>query len=120
MTELVLSILVLYGKVNFMNLGRYSPYNERTFRRHFSDDRWDYGQLNGAFITETVPESHELIAVMDASFLPKSGKKTFGLDYFWNGCHQRSERGLELSLVGVVDVKTERPLHQRTAIHFET
>ena len=43
---------------------------------------------------------------MDSSFLPKSGKATFGLDHFWNGCHSRVERGLEVSLVGVVDVET--------------
>ncbi|MBE8967321.1 transposase [Nostocales cyanobacterium LEGE 12452] len=48
-----------------------------------------------------------MIAVMDCSFIAKSGKKTFGLDQFYNGSHNRVERGLEVSLVAVVDVETE-------------
>ena len=43
---------------------------------------------------------------MDASFNPKSGQKTFGLDWFYNGCRSRVERGLEASLIAVVDCVT--------------
>lgn len=52
-------------------------------------------------------ESAEMIGVMECSFIAKSGKATFGLDWFWNGCASRVEKGLEISVVGVVDVKTE-------------
>lgn len=48
-----------------------------------------------------------MIAVMDCSFIAKSGKKTNGYDQFYNGSHNRVERGLEVSLVAVVDVETE-------------
>lgn len=48
-----------------------------------------------------------MIAIMDCSLIAKSGKKTFGLDRFYNGSHSRVERGLEVSLIGVVDVQTE-------------
>ena len=48
-----------------------------------------------------------MIAVMDCSFIAKSGKKTFGLDQFYNGNHNRAEKGLEVSLVAMVDVETE-------------
>ena len=43
--------------------------------------------------------------MVDASFVPKSGKKTEGLDYFFNGSHSKSERGLEWSLLSIVDLK---------------
>jgi hypothetical protein len=46
----------------------------------------------------------ELISAHDASFLPKSGKQTFGLGHFFNGCASRAERGLEISTLAVVDV----------------
>src|SRR6185503_13734911 len=46
----------------------------------------------------------ELVSAHDASFLPKSGKQTFGLGYFFNGCASRAERGLEISTLAVVDV----------------
>lgn len=45
---------------------------------------------------------------MDCSFITKSGKATFGLDAFWNGCASRVETGLEVSVVGVVDVEMEQ------------
>ncbi|MDX2240696.1 MAG: transposase [Leptolyngbyaceae cyanobacterium bins.302] len=36
----------------------------------------------------------------------KSGRATFGLDWFWHGSSNRVERGLEVSVVAVVDVQT--------------
>ena len=42
--------------------------------------------------------------VLDASFIPKSGKKTYGLDHFWNGCQSRQEKGLEICGIALVDV----------------
>lgn len=51
----------------------------------------------------------------DASFSRKSGKKTFGLDKFWNGTHSRSEKGLEVSLISIVDLK----LNQSFALSAE-
>jgi hypothetical protein len=46
----------------------------------------------------------ELVSAHDASFIPKSGKQTFGLGHFFNGCASRAERGLEISTLAVVDV----------------
>jgi len=44
-----------------------------------------------------VPSEYEQALVLDASFVPKSGQKTYGLDRFWNGSHSRTEQGLEIS-----------------------
>lgn len=41
---------------------------------------------------------------MDASFVPKSGKHTSGLDRFWNGSHRRAEQGLEISTLAWLDI----------------
>jgi hypothetical protein len=41
---------------------------------------------------------------IDASVIPTSGKQTYGLDRFWNGCHSRAEKGLELSTVAWLDI----------------
>lgn len=48
-----------------------------------------------------------MIAVRDCSFIAKSGEKTFGLDQFYNSTQSRVSKGLEVSLVAVVDVDTE-------------
>jgi hypothetical protein len=45
------------------------------------------------------------IAAFDASFIYKSGKKSYGLSRFWNGTAQRAEKGLEAGCLAIVDVK---------------
>jgi hypothetical protein len=94
------------GKVNFTNLSRYSSLSERTYRRQF-EQAFEFAAFNQELVQMASQEGVELLGVMDCSFVAKSGKATFGLDAFWNGCASRVETGLEISVVGVVDVKTE-------------
>ena len=82
--------------MTFRNLSRYSSYHEKTFARWYARG-FDFGALNKAAITAVVPPEHAQALVMDASFVPKSGKATSGLDRFWNGRHSRTEKGLEIS-----------------------
>ncbi len=106
LTTVFATILIACGKVNFTNLSRYSPLSEKTYRRVFAR-RFDFALFNKGVIQAAIGEDAAVIAVMDASLIAKSGKKTFGLDLFYNGSHSRVEKGLEVSLVGVVDVQTE-------------
>ena len=46
------------------------------------------------------------IAVSDCRYIPKSGKKTYGLDKYWSGCSQRVLKGLEISALALVSVKS--------------
>jgi DDE superfamily endonuclease len=96
-------LLMLPGHVTFRNLSRYSSYHEKTFARHFATSV-DFVALNKAAITRVVPPDHEQALVLDASFVPKSGKHTYGLARFWNGAHSRAEKGLEISALGWLDV----------------
>ncbi|KAM3090147.1 transposase, partial [Phormidesmis sp. 146-12] len=105
LTTLFATILIACGKVNFTNLSRYSDFSERTYRRFF-DQSFDFAAFNAEVVKAAIADQ-AMIAVMDCSFIAKSGKKTFGIDRFYNGSHSRVERGLEVSLVAVVDVKTE-------------
>lgn len=97
------TILALRGRVNFRNLGRYCDYAERTIARQFRH-HFDWPEFHQRVIKLALKADAELISVQDASFIPKSGKQTFGLGYFFNGCHARPERGLEISNLAVVDV----------------
>lgn len=96
-------LLMLPGHATFRNLSRYSPYQEKTFARWYAKD-FDFVALNKAAITEVIPIAHEQALVMDASFVPKSGKQTYGLDRFWNGSHSRTEKGLEISALAWLDI----------------
>ena len=96
-------LLMLPGHATFRNMSRYSHYHEKTFSRWY-DRPFDWVSLNKAAITEVVPPDHEQTLAIDASFIPKSGKQTYGLDRFWNGCHSRAEKGLEISTVAWLDI----------------
>jgi len=91
------------GRFNFTNLSRYSSSHERRFRRGFGKD-FDWLDLNRRLLTMIIPCHHELIAAMDASFIPKSGKCTPGVGWFFNGCASRTEKGLEASTVALIDL----------------
>src|SRR4029450_9649395 len=96
-------LLMFPGHATFRNLSRYSAYHERTFARWYARD-FDFVSLNKAAITKVISPEHEQALVIDASFVPKSGKQTYGLDRFWNGSHGRSEKGLELSTLAWLDI----------------
>jgi DDE superfamily endonuclease len=97
------TILALRGRVNFRNLSRYSDYSERTIARQFRRS-FDWPDFHQRVMTTALHPQAEVISAQDASFIPKSGKQTFGLGHFFNGCAGRAERGLEISTLAVVDV----------------
>ena len=47
-----------------------------------------------------------IIAVIDCSFLRKSGKKTEGKAYFYNSIAGKAPQGLEISVISIVEVYT--------------
>jgi hypothetical protein len=103
LVTLFVTILVLRGRVNFRNLSRYCDYSERTIARQFRAP-FDWPDLHQRVLRTALEPRSELISAHDASFIPKSGKQTFGLGPFFNGCTSRAERGLEISTLAVVDV----------------
>jgi hypothetical protein len=98
------TIFVVCGKVNYTNLSRYSDLSERTYRRHF-ERGMGVECLNQSLIEQVRHEPSAQIAVVDCTFLEKSGRHTYGLDWFYNGKPQRAEKGLEISVVAIVDIE---------------
>lgn len=103
LAALIATILTVRGRVNYRNLARYGEYGERTYARQFAQP-FPWVEYHAQVIQRAVPTAHRRIAAQDASFIPKSGKHTPGLDKFYNGCAGRPERGLEISVVAVVDL----------------
>lgn len=106
--ELFELIFSIQGRVNYSNLSRYSKYNEITLRRNFKKFvDWvginlEIMKLAGLRFTNPV------IGVMDCSFIPKAGKETFGLDRFFSGSASRVKKGLEISLLSLIDVVRQK------------
>lgn len=95
------------GKVNFTNLSRYSDLSEKTYRRQYRQ-AFNFPHLNAQMIQVAIPSTAVIVGAMDCSFVPKSGKKTYGLDWFYNGSASRSQKGLEISVIAVIDVAAHR------------
>jgi len=99
------TILLVFGLVNFTNLSRYSYLSEKTYRRHFLKS-FNFPQFNQYFLELALNPEHTVIAVIDCSFLRKSGKKTDGKAYYYNGVAGKSEQGLEISVISIVEIET--------------
>lgn len=106
---LMATMLITRGRINFMNLSRHSPLSEKTYRRQFRQP-FDFLSFNQAAIKQSVPKQELHLFAQDTSFSKKSGKQTYGLDYFFNGTASRAERGLEVSLISIVDVAQNQAL----------
>ena len=64
----------------------------------------DSVSLNKAAITQVIAPEPQQALVIDASFIPKNGAHTYGLERFWNSRHRRSEKGLEVLLLAWLDI----------------
>jgi hypothetical protein len=102
--------MCLRGRATYNNLSRYSKLNEKTYRRWFGK-KLDFIEFNRLGIHEVIPASHEKIAVLDASFMEKSGEKTDGLGKFYNSKQSKAEKGLEISTLAVIDVDYNTAYH---------
>ena len=91
----------LRGKYNFINIGRYGEYNEKTYRNQM-EQPFDWAGFNTELILANC--SQELIMAYDPSYLSKSGKKTPHIGKFWSGTAQTVKRGIEIGSLAVVDV----------------
>jgi DDE superfamily endonuclease len=97
------TLLISCGRATFTNLGRYSNLSERTYRRQYQRS-FNFVKFNQQLIEGAIEPESEVILAVDCSFIPKSGKRTYGIDYFYNGSASRTEKGLEISAMAVVDV----------------
>jgi DDE superfamily endonuclease len=97
------TLFVVCGKANFTNLSRYGEYSERTYRRQYQKS-FDFIPFHAQTIAAAIDPSREQIAAIDCSFISKSGKQTWGVDNFYNGSISKSQKGLEISVISVVDV----------------
>jgi hypothetical protein len=103
LVTLFVTILLMRGKVNFRNLSRYSDLAEKTYARQFRH-AFDFADFNERLIEEIVPPQHEKIGAMDCSYITKSGRKTYGLGFFYDSSHDQPAKGLEISNLAVIDV----------------
>lgn len=104
---LIQGLIGSVGKKTFRNLARYMQITEHTFSRQMAK-AFDFIGLNTAMIKAAKDDGDVLIAAQDASFISKSGKKTHGIDFFWNGCASKAEKGLEIDVIAAVKINGDK------------
>ena len=107
-SNLIPLFLAMRGRYNFSNMARWGHHIEGTYRENYSRP-FDWLRFNVTLAKQSL--SSDLAIAFDPSFLPKSGKHTPGIGYFYSGCAGRELRGLELSGLAVVDQQDKTALH---------
>ncbi len=62
------------------------------------------GLRSTALSSASISQAKEKAIAIDPSYIPKSGKKTPWIGYFWSGCAGEYKRGLEIMGIGVIDI----------------
>ncbi|MFK7978848.1 MAG: transposase [Saprospiraceae bacterium] len=96
------------GRHNFLNMCRYSGFNEGTFHNNYGKD-FDFFGFN--LLLSEKYSSAERISAFDPSHISKSGKQTPGGAYFWSGCAGRNKWGLEIGGFASVDIINNTAMH---------
>ena len=100
--ETLILYLVIPGRINFLQLGRYGKSCEQRFRQNFSKD-FDWLEFNLSLSDRVLTGDRKAIAI-DPSYISKSGKNTPWIGYFWSGAAGQAKRGLEILGVGLIDI----------------
>lgn len=101
-------ILSIKGKINFLQLGRFSPYSEQTYRNQFAK-KFDFFSFNKLLIDQVA--SSERVVAFDPSYIPKAGKLTYGRGRYWSGVAKAAKWGLDICGFAVVDIINNTALH---------
>ena len=100
--HILMHVLGIRGRLNFMQLQRQGKMNEKSYRNQF-EKLFDWLGFNRHLINEICGE--ELILGFDPSFIKKSGKSSPNLGYFYSGCSSSYKRGMEIGNFAVIDVQ---------------
>jgi len=100
---LLTTVMLMRGRVDFRNMSRYSSLCEKTFSRQFRNP-FDFARFNMIGTEMSVTPHTLMIAAPDCSFIPKSGRGTYGLAEFYNSICAEAGKGLEISELAVTDV----------------
>src|SRR4051812_15582505 len=95
-------------RYNFLTLSRYGGYCEKAIRDQFASPLPFVELFDGLY---RPLQQRECILAFDPTFVLKSGKQTPGLYQFWNGSHQRAEKGLEAGVLAIIDVGDRMAYH---------
>lgn len=96
--------LTSFGRMTFTQMARCGRSCESRFRQNFKKP-FDWLSFNRHFLSPMM--GHRIAIAIDPCFIPKAGKKTPGVDWFWSGCAGAIKHGLEILGLSIVDADTK-------------
>ena len=101
--EILILIMCIPRKINFLQLGRYGRRKEQRYRQTFRKD-FDWLCFNMNLAADRFQYGMKRLAIaIDPSYVSKAGKKTDHVGRFWSGCASAVKHGLEILGIAVVD-----------------
>ena len=104
----LLLFLSIKGRINFLQLSRFSKNCEQFYRINF-ENKFNFEDFNIKLILEQ--SIKECIVAFDPSYISKSGKTTYGLNMYWSGCAKKAKWGLEICGFAAIDVMRNTAFH---------
>lgn len=101
--EILILIMCIPRKINFLQLGRHGRRGEQRYRQTFRKD-FDWLCLNMNLAADRFQYGMKRLAIaIDPSYVSKAGKKTDHVGRFWSGCASVVKHGLEILGIAVID-----------------
>jgi hypothetical protein len=101
--EILLLIMCIPRKINFLQLGRYGSRGEQCYRQTFARE-FDWLNFNMNLAANRFQYGMKRLAIaIDPSYVPKAGKKSAHIGRFWSGCASAVKHGLEVLGIGLID-----------------
>ncbi len=96
-------LLYFSGKANIKNISRHGDIAPRTAYRQIQNDV-PFNEINYEIYGVADILKHELVAIIDCTFLKKSGKCTENLGSFYSSELEKITKGLEASVIAIGDL----------------
>ena len=101
--EILILIMAIPRKINFLQLGRHGKRGEQCYRQAFERE-FDWLQFNMNLAANRFQHGCRRLAIaIDPSYVSKAGKKTPHVGRFWSGCASAVKHGLEILGIGLID-----------------
>ena len=105
--EVLLLYMVIPGRINFTQMGRYGRHCEQCYRQNFGRLRsksLNWLRFNAALALRYFGSGGRKAIAIDPSYISKAGKKTPHIGRFWSGCAGAVKHGLEIMGLGLIDI----------------
>ena len=105
--EVLLLYMVIPGRINFTQLGKYGRHGEQCYRQNFGRLRsksLNWLRFNVSLALRYFGSDGRKAIAIDPSYISKAGKKTPHIGRFWSGCAGAVKHGLEIMGLGLIDI----------------